>query len=490
MKNFYWTPPILVVVLFFLAFQFSDDLTTYEVTGRLIDSDSNAVAGLTVLLRNEQDQTIASDQSNADGHFVLSYQAEAASADPFDELQGPSEFRLGSSYPNPFNPVTTIPFYAPEPTQAVIAVYDILGRQVIQTQTGVGQGSHHIVVNLGSGLSQGQYLLRVRGNGFALVQSMTFISAGVSSGSAGIHVRPAGSTEPARSQELAGRQEPVGVSPRFSISADNSDLRVLVEDTDDFLQIQVQIPFAQDYDSGELVLTRKRYIQGDGVTDIDGNEYPTVIIGEQEWMAKNLRTTRYRDETEIESGLSNSEWQSTSSGAMAVQPYGSITGLNSEEEVVEAYGRLYNWHAVSAPGGLCPDGWRVPTDDDWIQLLAYADSLGYPNASVSLGAANALKSRRQEGTILGPPWDTVEHPSWRYHATHRGRDIFGFSGHGGGYRIFNGNFDFVAVYGYWWTSTETTATSAPSRSMFHGSGEVSRLNLTKQFGMSVRCLRE
>ena len=484
MKNVYLTLPIHVVVLFFLAFLFEDNLTTYEVSGRLIDSDSNAVAGITVLLRNEQDQTIASGQSNHEGHFVLSYQAEAASVDPIDDLQGPSEFRLGSSFPNPFNPVTTIPFYAPQATQAVIEVYDILGRQVIQTQTGVGQGSHHIVVNLGSGLSQGQYLLRVRGNGFTLVQSMTFISAGVSSGSAGIHVRPAGSTEPANSQE------PVGVSSRLSISDEHSDLRLLVEDTDDFLQIQVQIPFAQDYESGELILTRKRYITGDGVTDIDGNEYPTVIIGEQEWMAENLRTTRYRDETEIETGLSDTDWRNTTTGAMAVHPHGPLSGLDSEEDVVEAYGRLYNWYAVSATGGLCPAGWQVPTDDDWNELLAYADSLGYPNSSVTNGAGNALKSRRQEETTLGAPWATFEHPRWRFHATHRGWDIFGFSGHAGGYRLFNGTFDFVGAYGYWWSSSESGTTSALSRSIFHGSGDVSRLSLTKQFGFSVRCLRE
>ena len=478
MKNIYLTPPILVVMLLFLAFRFTDNLTTYEVTGRLIDSDSNAVAAHTVLLRNEQDQTIASGQSNDEGHFVLSYQAEAASVDPFDDIQGPSEFRLGSSFPNPFNPRTTVPFYAPEATQAVIDVYDILGRQVIQTQVGVGQGTHHIVVNLGPGLSQGQYLLRVRGNGFALVQGMTFISAGVSSGSAGIHVRP------------AGGQERMDIAPRLNISDETADLRLLMEDTDDFLQRQVQIPFAQNYDTGELILTRKRYIPGDGVTDIEGNEYRTVIIGNQEWMAENLRTTRYHDETEIETGLSDTDWRNTTTGAMAVQPHGTLSGLNSEEDVVEAYGRLYNWHAVSATGGLCPAGWRVPTDDDWNTLLAYADSLGYPNSSMTYGAGNALKSRRQEETTLGAPWATFEHPRWRFHATHRGWDIFGFSGHAGGYRVFNGNFDFVGAYGYWWSSTESSATSAPSRSKFHGSGDVSRLNLTKQFGLSVRCLRE
>ncbi|TVQ68221.1 MAG: T9SS C-terminal target domain-containing protein [Balneolaceae bacterium] len=478
MKNIYLTPPILVVVLFFLAFLFTDNLTTYEVTGRLIDSDSNAVAGLTVLLLNEQDHLLASGQSNDQGRFLLSYQAEAASVDPFDDLQGPSEFRLGSSYPNPFNPVTTIPFHAPEATQVVIGVYDILGRQVIQTQAGVGQGTHHIVVNLGPGLSQGQYLLRVRGNGFALVQGMTFISAGVSSGSAGIRVRP------------AGGQERVDIAPRLNISDETATLRLLMEDTDDFLQRQVQIPFGQDYDSGELLLTRKRYIQGDGVTDIEGNEYRTVIIGDQEWMAENLRTTRYQDDTEIASGLSDTDWRNTTSGAMAVQPHGSLTGLNSDEDVMEVYGPLYNWYAVSATGGLCPADWRVPTEDDWNELMEYVASFGYPNTSIANGAGNALKSRRQEESPLGAPWDTFEHPRWRYHFTHHGRDVFGFSGHPGGYRLFNGTFDFVGAYGYWWSSSESSQTSAWSRNKFHGSGDVSRLNLSKQFGFSVRCIRE
>ncbi len=478
MKNFYLTPPACTIVLFFLAFFFSDDLTTYEVTGRLIDSDSNAVAGHIVHLLNEQDHPIASGQSNDQGHFVISYQAEAASVDPFDDLQAPTEFRLGSSYPNPFNPVTTIPFYAPEATQAVIGVYDILGRQVIQTQAGVSQGSHHIVVNLGTGLSQGQYLLRVRGNGFSLVQAMTFISAGVSSGSAGIHLRP------------AGGQERAGISSSIGSISETAALHLRVEDTDDFLQRQVQLPFGQDYDSGDLILIRKRYSQGDGVTDIDGNQYRTVIIGDQEWMAENLRTTRYHDDTEIVSGLSDTDWRNTTSGAMAVQPHGSLTGLNSDEDVVEVYGRLYNWYAVSATGGLCPADWRVPTEDDWNELMDYADSLGYPNSSIANGAGNALKSRRQEESPVGAPWATFEHPRWRYHFTHHGMDVFGFSGLPGGYRVFNGSFDFVGAYGYWWSSSESSAASAWSRSKFHGSGDVSRLNLTKQFGFSVRCLRE
>ncbi len=478
MKNFYLTTPVYTFVLFFLAFFFSDDLTTYEVTGRLIDSDSSAVAGHNVLLLNEQDQPIASGQSNDQGYFVLTYQADATSADPFDDLQTPSEFRLGSSYPNPFNPVTTIPFYAPEATQAVIGVYDILGRQVIQTQTGVSQGSHHIVVNLGTGLSQGQYLLRVRGNGFSLVQAMTFISAGVSSGSAGIQLRP------------AGGQERAGISSRMGNIYEASTVHLRVEDTDDFLQRQVQVPFGQDYDSGDLILIRKRYSLGDGVTDIDGNEYRTVIIGDQEWMAENLRTTRYRDGEDILSGLSNADWLNTTSGAMAVQPHGSLAGLDSDEDVLEAYGPLYNWNAVSATAGLCPAGWRVPAENDWNELMDYADSLGYPNSSIANGVGNALKSRRQEESPVGAPWATFEHPRWRFHFTHHGMDVFGFSGHPGGYRVFNGSFDFVGTYGYWWSSSESGATSAWSRSIFHGSGDVTRLNLSKQFGFSVRCLRE
>ena len=100
------------------------------------------------------------------------------------------------------------------------------------------------------------------------------------------------------------------------------------------------------------------------VTDIDGNVYNTVKIGEQCWMKENLRVTRYADNTEV-------------------------TGRyvpNNDEANVTAYGYLYNWYAMmhgvsssssnpSGVQGICPTGWHVPSDAEWIQLTDYVSSV-------------------------------------------------------------------------------------------------------------------
>ncbi len=115
------------------------------------------------------------------------------------------------------------------------------------------------------------------------------------------------------------------------------------------------------------------------VTDIDGNIYQTVIIGDQEWMAQNLRVTKYKDGTEILTDLDNTDWSDTPDGAYAIFPHGSINELDSDAEVIAAYGKLYNWYAADDARGLCPTGWSVSGDADWTQLVNYVVDQGFPN---------------------------------------------------------------------------------------------------------------
>ncbi len=228
------------------------------------------------------------------------------------------------------------------------------------------------------------------------------------------------------------------------------------------------------------------------VTDIDGNEYDTVIIGDQEWMAENLRVTKYKNGDAIPTGLSNADWSNTTEGAYAIfdHNHSGADGLNLPEEMVAAYGKLYNWHAVDDPRGLCPVGWSVPSDDDWTQLVDYFIGQGFPNDWTNPnGAGNALKSCRQVDSPLDG-CNTSEHPRWDSHGTHYGFDEFGFSALPGGYRSSGGNFSLIGVGGYWWSAIESSGTNAWSRSAYRGNGDVGRSYSSKRGGLSIRCLRD
>ena len=227
--------------------------------------------------------------------------------------------------------------------------------------------------------------------------------------------------------------------------------------------------------------------------DVDGNVYKTVQIGEQVWMAENLKTTRYRNRDDILTNLSNSEWINTSSGAMAVYPHNDVSGINSESEMVAAYGRLYNWYAVADSRGLCPEGWRVPSDADWTQLTNYVVSKGYPNSDAAGGAGNALKSRRQVNSPFGPPWATNEQPRWNSDDTHSGIDEFGFAALPGSSRSSGtGRYDVLGVYGTWWSSSEVSSTRAQTRVIFNALGVLlpDSQGPPKGVGFSVRCIKE
>jgi uncharacterized protein (TIGR02145 family) len=97
------------------------------------------------------------------------------------------------------------------------------------------------------------------------------------------------------------------------------------------------------------------------VTDIDGNQYIVVSIGEQTWLKENLRTSKYNDGGKIEKVTDNSIWSSINEGAYCWYSNDSIGNELS-------CGKLYNWHTVST-NKLCPNGWRVPDVLDWIELI-------------------------------------------------------------------------------------------------------------------------
>ena len=190
----------------------------------------------------------------------------------------------------------------------------------------------------------------------------------------------------------------------------------------------------------------------------DGHTYGLIGIGDQCWFAENLQTESYRNGDPIPSGLNNSDWALTTEGAVAV--YGE--GSEGATANLAAFGRLYNWYAVSDPRGVCPNGWHVPTDADFSELVEFLGG--------SLVAALPMKSSPSDE----PAWD--------------GTNASGFSGLAGGSRTIGGEFNAVDSFGYHWSVT-STGTAAWSRRMSSGNAGVSRLSSSLRLGLSVRCVQ-
>ena len=198
--------------------------------------------------------------------------------------------------------------------------------------------------------------------------------------------------------------------------------------------------------------------------DADGNTYKTVTIGEQEWFAENLKTSKYNDGTDIPNVTGNTEWYNLSTGAWCNYDNSSTNDVT--------YGKLYNWHAVNT-SKLCPTGWHVPTDAEWTVLEDYLTANGHSETE-----AQALKATSGWGSGTG--WGGGN-----------GTDDYGWSGLPGGYRYYyDGNFGAIGYSGNWWSSSQYSAYYAWYRFLVDSSDGVNGDVGSKTFGFSVRCLMD
>jgi len=204
---------------------------------------------------------------------------------------------------------------------------------------------------------------------------------------------------------------------------------------------------------------------GTSTVTFDGYNYATVQIGSQCWFKENLRNDDYNDATAIPGNLDDATWPTTTSGAQTVYGEGSSfvsSGSSDEAANLATYGRLYNWYAVNT-GKLCPSGWHVPTDAEWITL---ENTLGSSVAGTTLKVTSSNT----------PAWD--------------GSNTSGFSALPGGYRDpNNGSFVDQPNNGYWWSSSPD-GSEAWYRVLIAMVPAVIPMKLVPGGGFSARCVQD
>lgn len=157
-----------------------------------------------------------------------------------------------------------------------------------------------------------------------------------------------------------------------------------------------------------------------------------IKIGDQIWSQKNLEVLTYRNGDPIPIVTDPKEWADLETGAACF--------YDNDAKNASKYGLLYNWYAVNDPRNLAPDGWHVATDEEW-------EELGGKTAKLKL--------------LLG------------------------------GFRhAYYGTFDYMNLKGRWWSSTGGSSAHAWYRKLSYGSSGVGRYNYHKQFGFSVRLVKD
>ena len=249
---------------------------------------------------------------------------------------------------------------------------------------------------------------------------------------------------------LDGAVGPIGLT---GPKGDTPQIKVIVSLTGDTLK----------FENGNYVIipglsAANPTIKENIVTDIDGNNYKFVVIGNQTWMSENLKTTKYNDGTNIPNVTDNTLWSNLSSGAWSY--------YNNDIENNNIYGKLYNGHVTnSSTNGnknVCPTGWHVPSVMEWTILSNY------------LGGSDIAGSKLKEaGTThwLSPNSDA--------------NNASNFTAVASGTKFPDGHFD---SFGTWTTLWSNNGSNYMDLNCANGNFLLRNQNV--QFGFAVRCIKD
>ncbi len=192
--------------------------------------------------------------------------------------------------------------------------------------------------------------------------------------------------------------------------------------------------------------------------EVNNKKVPTIIVGNQEWMASNLNVGKFANGEPILHAKTVNEWVKAGQDGVPAWCY-----YNNDPDLGAQYGKLYNWYAVSDSRGLAPDGWRIPDDTDWNNLV---DKFGNKN-----NAGARLKSTS----------------GWLDDGN--GEIADGFNAYPAGGRYNNGTFSSKGASAFFWSASDHLMFYGRYRVLHHNKSSIESNSLDKSYGFSIRCVR-
>lgn len=339
-------------------------------------------------------------------------------------------------YPNPTVSDCTIEFFAPVSGFVNLELFDITGKRLVFSQNSLKTGTHLFKL---FGLNSGIYSLRIHSLDFNYSEKII----GINNVKSEVKLNYIGN----RTYNLD--------SMKFKSA---SIVKIMQFNIGDLLKFTgfsgINSSIVMHAPSKNSTISFPFF----SCTDSNGKNYPIVKIGNQIWMAENLKTRNYQNGDPINCSKDDTVWSSLSSGAYCF--------YKNDKNKSDIYGQLYNWYAINDLRKISPIGWHVPDDVEWKTLTNY------------LSGSNSAGSKLKETGL--------------YHWNKPNMDATnesGFSAFGGGLREENGSFDKIGLNGYWWSSTSNSDSIYGNHYyVSNESGILSNSFYNKKIGISVRCI--
>lgn len=338
-------------------------------------------------------------------------------------------------YPNPMNGNSVLQISPPVAGESIISVVDMAGKLVYKIPVYLENQTQEFTF---SGLKSGFYLISVKGSNYQY--SGKLLSNNKGSGTISLEKITNNKAIAEKKTITDSKGELATVDMNYIIG----DRLKFTGKFEKYSTVKMDIPASSKTITFNFIACR----------DEDNNLYSIVEIGTQVWMAENLKTTLYNDNTSIPLVIDNTAWTN-----LATPGY---CWYNNDINYKNTYGALYNWYTINT-GTLCPLGWHVPTIAEWATLINY------------LGGFEVAGGKLKETGFT----------HWNDPNTGATNET-GFTALPGNNRSYTGNFSpNQGVVGQWWSSTSNEA-----EAMYNYNSRALVITGENRAGSSVRCVKD